>query len=136
MELISIINLVCTWALIGLVWTIQLTHYPTFHHISELKWKRFHKHHTFSISLVVMPLMLIEIGATIIAVYYSATGINILALILVIGVWLNTFLQAVPLHNQLASAKNRQMIDQLVRVNWIRTLLWTAKGGILLYTMI
>lgn len=136
MNWVTLLEIASTWALIGLIWLIQLTHYPTFRYIDRHKWASFHKHHTFSISLIVMPLMLIELGVAIYLSLYTPSIIEYIKLILVGLIWLNTFLQAVPLHNKLAYAKKEKLIERLIRVNWIRTIFWSLKGIIIVYSII
>lgn len=119
-----------SWALFGLIWIVQLVHYPSFRFISDDKWQAFHQHHSRSISIIVMPLMLIELGMSTYFLYYEVNTFSIINGILVGIIWLNTFLQAVPLHGKLEGEKNIDLINKLVKINWIRTVLWTLKAGL------
>jgi hypothetical protein len=57
-------------------------------------------------------------------------------LALVIVVWLVTFLVSVPFHNRLAAGGyNYIALDGLTRTNWLRTLAWTARAGLLLWLL-
>ena len=125
---LSLFNLLITWSLIGLIWVIQLVHYPSFAYVDEDLFSNFHRHHTFSISLIVMPLMLLEVTIAAFLLYQHGHWTYLVPFLLVIGIWLATFLIAVPLHNQLANGKDIILINQLVQTNWIRTILWTIKG--------
>ena len=63
-----------------------------------------------------------------------ALGAAILALLLNVAIWAATFFISVPLHNQLdAHGFDAQVIGQLVATNWLRTLAWTARLGILTF---
>lgn len=126
---LDFINLAISWTLVGLIWVIQLVHYPTFKYIDESQFLTFHQHHSQSISIIVLPLMLAELALS----FYLAFQQNwqyptLIPLLLVIFIWLSTFIIQVPVHQQLGSGKNLVLIKKLVMTNWIRTILWTAKA--------
>ncbi|MEM1332050.1 MAG: hypothetical protein AAGG08_01215, partial [Actinomycetota bacterium] len=56
-----------TWAMTGVIWVIQLVHYPIFdaveRGVGDEAWVRFGERHRASISFVVGPFMAVE-GAT------------------------------------------------------------------------
>ena len=123
------INLAVSWALFGLIWMVQLVQYPSFRFIAEDQFPAFHQHHTRAISIVVMPLMLIEAGLGTCLVWASAGAWNtVVPLILVALIWASTFFIQVPDHNALAVRKDDSVIAHLVYTNWIRTALWSAKA--------
>ena len=45
----------------GLIWTIQLVHYPTFDHVADDHFADFAKFHASRISLIVLPAMIVEL---------------------------------------------------------------------------
>jgi hypothetical protein len=129
MNTLLLINLVASWALVGLIWTIQLVHYPSFSFVAEDQFLEFHRHHTRSITWVVMPLMLVELAlAFYLAADYQWGWQWLSLLIIVLLLWALTFFFAVPLHNQLGLGKNEIIIQKLVSANWPRTILWTIKA--------
>ena len=120
-----------TSMLVGLIWTIQLVHYPSFRYIEESKFVSFHSFHSTSISYLVLPLMLIELAATLFLLIQSDYSIvYVVCMILVILIWASTFMLSVPCHNILLKGKNDEVINKLVITNWPRTILWSAKGVI------
>ncbi len=78
-----------------------------------------------------MPLMLAELAMSIYWAWLTPKVYPLICLGLVGIVWLNTFLQAVPLHGKLGAAKDNSKISKLVTVNWIRTWAWTARTIVL-----
>ena len=121
-------HLATSWALFGLIWTVQLVHYPTFRYVPD--FSEFHQHHTSSIALIVTPLMVAELAIVCWTTY--RTGFSwpwLILLVVVLFIWAVTFLQAIPLHNLLASDRQESTIESLIRVNWPRTVLWTLKAG-------
>ena len=124
------LHLATSWALLGLIWTIQLSHYPSFKFVEENQFLEFHQHHTKSITLIVMPLMLLELGLVFWQSYQTNwSSIWVVPLILVLMIWASTFFISVPLHEQLGNGKNLETIKKLVDTNWIRTILWSVKVG-------
>ena len=122
-------HLLTSWALFGLIWTIQLSHYPSFRYIAEKDFSAFHQHHTSSIVLIVIPLMLLELGLVGWQAYQSSWNwIWVIPLLLVVGIWAITFFVQVPLHGNLEAGKNIQLIEKLVKTNWWRTILWSVKA--------
>ena len=49
--------------LTGLIWTIQIVHYPLFEQVGEDRFVRYHERHMRRITWVAGPLMLIEAGS-------------------------------------------------------------------------
>ena len=128
-EVLSTIQLAVSWGLFGLIWIVQLVHYPAFRFVGAEQFASFHKHHTFSISLIVMPLMLIELGvSTLIVLKEPQELVGLLIFLIVLAIWGSTCLLQVPVHRALASGKDEKKIDRLVRSNWLRTMLWSAKA--------
>lgn len=132
-------NLAITCALTGLIWTIQLVHYPLFAHVSEPRFAAFHQAHTERISWLVVPLM----GAELLLALALALGREVeprwatgLALALVLLAWASTALLSVPLHNVVASAPEAErpaLLARLVSTNWPRTLAWSARAALLFW---
>jgi len=130
------INLIISWILVGLIWVIQVVHYPTFEFIDASNFLAFHQYHTSAITFIVMPLMLAELGIGIYLTKQHPT-IYLGPLILVGLIWLSTFIIQVPIHNALGEGKDSFLIQKLVNTNWIRTILWTIKAiwvGYLFYS--
>ena len=122
-------NHAISWGLFVLIWVVQLVHYPSFQYIDKEQFADFHLHHTRSISFIVLPLMLLELGLAGILVWQQGFQWNyLIPLILVLLIWASTFLVQVPDHNRLAAGKDVAIATRLVQTNWIRTVLWTLKA--------
>jgi|EP01047_Picozoa_sp_COSAG01_P015167 hypothetical protein len=68
-----------TWALVGLIWTIQLVHYPLFAAVGRKNFAKYEQQHTRRITVLVMPLMLAELGTAAILAAAGAGGVGSLA---------------------------------------------------------
>lgn len=130
--LLETLEAIVSFSLLGLIWTIQVVHYPSFHFIDSKKFINFEKFHSKSISLIVMPLMLIEIIVASLLVLYRGNNFDWTFLAIVLLIWLSTFVLSVPIHNKLSFGKDSELIRKLVITNWPRTILWTLKVIILL----
>ena len=124
------LHVFATAALFGLIWLVQLVHYPGFQYVDATQWTAFHAHHTSSITPIVLPLMTAELALGGLLWRWSGWDRRFGMLwALTIGTWVSTFLLSVPLHNELATGYNEITVDALVRTNWPRTVLWTIRTG-------
>jgi len=131
----QLISTVCAIYLTGLIWTIQLVHYPSFNYISNDKQIKFHHFHQKMMGILAGPAMLIElISTTLYCLEFKATkGLDwtmIASMILVTITFFSTFFIQVPIHQKLIenNLTNKALIKKLVQTNWIRTLSWTLKA--------
>ena len=121
-----------TLAMAGLIWFVQVVHYPLFRMASRPSFSEFARQHQRRTGWVVMPLMSVEAVTAVLLLLRAAgswtwTGAAILALI-----WLSTALLQVPQHRRLAQGFEAQAARRLVATNWLRTAAWTARAGIAL----
>jgi hypothetical protein len=125
-------NAVLALLLSGLIWTVQLVHYPLFALVGQGEWPRFHRAHGWRVTLLVGWLMPLELVASLaLAATGSPRWFVVLQLMLVVVIWLVTALAAVPLHRRLEQRHDPVAIAQLVGWNWIRTAAWTGRALLL-----
>ena len=132
MSFIFLSNLVLAFIAVGLIWTIQLVHYPSMRFIPKERFVEYHNFHSIRISFLAMPLMLTELGTSLMLFYQNYNNaiqtIFLINLVIVVLIWLSTFLIQVPLHNALSKEKQSEKLSKLICTNWIRTILWTARS--------
>lgn len=135
LKLLLLLNFGLAAFLTGLIWTIQLVHYPSFGLVGKAEFGRFHAAHTTRMSYLVAAPMVVELGLSlwlVVAARHSALAtISWWALALTGLIWAVTFLISVPFHDRLAAGFDYIAIDGLTRTNWLRTLAWTARAGLL-----
>lgn len=128
-----------TLAMAGLIWFVQLVHYPLFELASERDFERFAAQHQRLTSYVVVPLMVTEAGAAVALLMNPPLGLERaplwLGLSLLAVIWLSTALLQVPLHRRLANGRDVAAIRRLVAGNWVRTVAWTVRGGLALFLL-
>ena len=134
---VFLINLVATWYLVGLIWMVQVVHYKLFDRVGKTEFARYEADHCKLITPIVGPPMLIEMATAGLLLLIAPPGLPKSALIAgflaVLGVWMSTAVIQVPCHNRLAGGFNEADYQLLVQSNWIRTLLWTARGILMTY---
>jgi len=116
----------------GVIWFVQIVHYPLFAKIGSSQFTQYESQHTMRTGWVVAPIMLLELGSTIWLLLQRPGYISLVeAIVLValtVGVWLSTFFWQVPLHSMLLKSFDVGAIEKLVSSNWLRTVFWTLKS--------
>jgi hypothetical protein len=120
-------------AMAGILWYVQVVHYPLFAEVGEEMWFAYHADHERRTGWVVAPLMIVELGTAAGIVVLGGHGaLAIAGLALAATTWLLTFSLAVPLHRRLNTAREPVTLQRLVNINWLRTAVWTAHGVVAL----
>lgn len=139
LKIIFIAQVLSTFFMTGLIWQVQLNHYPSFSYIDLNQFKEFQTFHMSSISIIVMPMMFIElISALLLLSYQSFSHVSPIYLtnfLLIILVWFVTWKFSVPCHSELLERKSLQAIKRLVKTNWLRTIAWTVRSGLLVHLL-
>ena len=129
MEWLLSVHYAVTWALVGLIWTIQMVHYPLFAQVGPEHFVAYHRRHTREITLVVGPLMLAELATAVLLVLEGNRDPWLLAsLPLLALIWISTGFVQIPLHNTLTTGFDAHAHRRLVTTNWWRTAAWSARG--------
>ena len=120
----------------GLIWIVQLVHYPSFHFVGTDNFEAFQQHHVKSIDKIVIPVMVAEITSSFGLAWIDGWfSLNAAGLFIVIMIWAATGLFSVPAHSRLEQSKDENAIKKLVSSNWIRTVLWTLKSALSFYLL-
>ncbi len=128
------VHAAATWALVGLIWTVQLVHYPLFSNVGADNFRNYHARHTRQITWIVGPCMLIELVTA--ALLFARGGSEPWLLVSFVPLafnWLATWRVQVPLHRRLAAGFDPAVHRRLVAGNWWRTAAWSIRGASLLY---
>jgi uncharacterized membrane protein len=135
MTTVLVVGAAATWAMVGLIWIVQVVHYPMLAEFSAISPVTAAVDHQRRISWVVGPLMAAEgITALVLLVDRPATmGVASawMAASLLGVALLSTVLVQVPLHSRLAAGHDVVAARRLISTNWVRTFAWTARGVVL-----
>ena len=113
----------------GVICVIQIVHYPSFHFIEKELYTVFQKFHMNKISIIVIPIMVAELitGIMLFLDKSSKSPFLIISFIILVLIWLITGVFFTKAHNELITGYQELVVNQLVVMNWIRTLLWTLR---------
>jgi hypothetical protein len=135
MMAVLVVGAAATWAMVGLIWMVQVVHYPMLAEFSALSPVTAAVDHQRRISWVVGPLMAAEgVTALVLLVDRPATmgPASAWGSASLLGVALaSTVLVQVPLHGRLARAHDANVARRLISTNWVRTIAWTARGAVM-----
>lgn len=144
MTLLLLHLILCSF-MTGVIWIIQVVHYPLFANVGEEGYATYQRLHMRKITWVVMPMMLLELLTAVLLIWPAMLGLEDLAenihgtgwLWFNLGalslVWASTMLLQVPQHNTLRLGFEGIAHSRLVRWNWIRTIIWSVRVFVLLY---
>ena len=64
LPLLFLLDVAATLYLWGVIWTVQLVHYPLFARVGPEQWAAYHAGHTRLMTAVVLPAMVTELGTS------------------------------------------------------------------------
>ena len=123
----------------GLIWVIQVVHYPSFLHIDEARYEAFQKFHMKGITMIVLPSMAVElVSSGVLLLYWDQLPsllVYIASVVLLGLIWLHTAFLASPIHVQLSKVYLLENIQKLIRINWWRTIIWSVRAVLVGYLL-
>ena len=125
-------HLVATVFMVGLIWFVQVVHYPLFDRISGDASIQYAAEHQRRTAWVVGLPMLVE-GITTLWLFFDPINGRLLPLLgglVLLKIHLSTIFLQVPLHKKLSQGYEREVVRKLVATNWIRTIGWTVRAAI------
>lgn len=130
------IQAAATWAMVGLIWFVQIVHYPLFGHVGDEKFPKYEQQHKRLTTWVVAPLMFVELGIAIWLCFARPEWLPAwqvwMGAALVTAIWLSTALLQVPAHESLSRQFTAAQHAKLVHTNWLRTVAWSVRGVLVL----
>ncbi len=133
-EIAAVAQVVGSVGMFGVIWIVQIVHYPLMRFVSSAQFTRFETEHRTRISWVVGPLMAVE-GVCVLAFLFAppaglpwwlpwaGAGAEAVA----IG---TTVFVSAPLHERLNAQFNPATLTRLIATNWIRTVAWTGRAAL------
>lgn len=119
------IQIIADSGLLVLIWLVQLIIYPSFRYTQEKDFIVWHARYMRLISLIVSPLILLQIGVEF--VYIFNNDYRWIRMLMILTVLTSTFSLSVPSHKRLSRyGKDPLIISRLVLTNWLRTGCWSV----------
>jgi hypothetical protein len=134
MKFIFLINLVSCVFMTGLIWCIQVVHYPLFANVGKESFPEYHSLHSIKITYIVLPAMCAEIFTGFLLLgenEYMSSLFSAILFGMILVIWASTFFLQVPIHGEISGGDKGDLINRLVGTNWVRTLFWTGRTVIL-----
>ena len=134
------LHLAATAAMFGLIWFVQVVHYPLFAAVGREGFVSYETAHRRRAAFVVGPLMAAEgLTAVLLAIAPPAgvwealpvAGVVLLGVIHMSTVWLQ-----VPRHAELNEGYDDATLRRLVLSNWVRTVGWSVRCTIAVAMML
>jgi hypothetical protein len=136
-RLLFLSHAAATWYMTGLIWFVQVVHYPLFAAVGRQAFSTYEQRHTSRTTWVVAPPMLVEAATAVLLFWLRPPGVSDWQLwtgvILVAAIWLSTALLQVPGHQALSNGFDAVVHHRLVSTNWIRTVAWSLRGLLVLW---
>lgn len=135
-NVVLLIHAAATLMMVGVIWIVQVVHYPLFDLVDPQRSDLFAQRHQQSITWVVAPLMLVELTTAVWLLWRVPAGIPrwtlIAGAVLLAVIWISTLTLQIPRHTLLLEGFSAEVHRSLVASNWIRTLAWTARGALVM----
>lgn len=129
-------NVAATAVMTGVIWFVQVVHYPLFLLVGEQEFANYEQQHRTLTTFVVGPPMLVEaLTAGLLLIYppqYAKRWQLFAGVVLVAVLWASTALIQVPCHESLSHQFDRAVAERLVTSNWLRTVAWTLRSVLML----
>ena len=136
---ILLLHAAATLYMTGLIWFVQLVHYPLMAKVGPEGYAEYQRLHERYTARAVAPAMLIELATAVALVFNSTDSVEPwlawFGLSLVVAIWLSTALLQVPCHRRLSTGFDAVAHRRLVRTNWLRTFLWSGRTVVALSMM-
>ncbi len=136
-EAVFVVHLGATLFMTGLIWFVQVVHYPLFAEVDTTRFPRYEVLHSQRTTWVVSVPMLVEVFTGVMLLGVHPAGVPVWGLMVALGVlaiiWISTAVLQVPCHTLLTQQFDRKIHARLVRTNWIRTIGWSARALLLLW---
>ncbi len=124
-------HLAATSAMFGLIWFVQVVHYPLFGSVGADGFVAYETAHRRRTSFVVGPLMAAETLTAAWLVVAPPAGVGralpVAGLVLLAVIHTSTVWLQVPRHAELNAGYDDATLRRLVRSNWVRTVGWSGR---------
>jgi len=135
--MVLLLNTASTWMMVGVIWFVQIVHYPLFGKVGEESFLEYHRlHKNFIMRVITLPLAVEGLTGLLLVVNRPAGVTNLqvwLGLGLLAVVWASTTALQVPRHFALSKGFDSGHFRFLVGTNWIRTVAWSLRGALTLW---
>jgi hypothetical protein len=138
-DLVLLIHAVATCIVAGNMWFVQIAYYPNLAAVGREAFVGYQKEHVRRITAVAWTMLSIELatGAALVFVHHATVpaAVVIVNAGLILSIWWSTWFVQVPLHHVLEQGWNEGAHRRLVGTNWFRTVVYTARGLLVVWLL-
>ncbi len=120
----------------GLIWFVQVVHYPLFGAVGGGGFPAYQRRHMNRTGWVVVPPMLLELVTGLALLWARPVGVHAwqpwTGVVLLALIWTSTALVQARLHRRLAGGFDPALHRRLVATNWVRTTAWSLRTVLVL----
>lgn len=118
--------------MVGMIWTIQVVHYPLFLRVTKAEFIGYERSHTRRMGALLAIPAVVEVVTAAALVWARPDPIG-LTTVLISGTllavaWIMTASVQAPIHRRLSVGHDPALIARLISTNWWRTALWSLRG--------
>ena len=132
-------NAAATLVMVGVIWFVQIVHYPLFGSVGADFFTAYSEAHSRLTTYVVGPPMLLEAATTVLLIVLRPETVPAYlpwaGAVLLVVIWFSTALLQVPGHQKLGLGFDPRVHRFLVASNWVRTAAWSARGVLVLWML-
>lgn len=130
-----VVHAAATWALVGVIWYVQLVRYPRFAAVPREEFPAYQEGNIRRMTYAVGPIMICEGAAAAALAWRLRDGPALAGLALLAVLWSSTAFVQLPLHRALQGGFDDSLHRRLLRTNWVRTAAWSARGVLTLWML-
>jgi hypothetical protein len=131
-RLLLMLHLTSTVFMTGVIWFVQVVHYPLFARVGGSEFPAYELQHADSTTWVVGPPMLVEGLTALLLFRFRPAGVSTwllsFGLALLVVIWISTAFLQFPCHEMLSVHFDADVQQRLVATNWIRTVAWSLRS--------
>lgn len=135
-----LMQVVTTFSLTGIIWFLQLVHYPLLRRIVRSRFARYARMHVVLTLFIAGPPALLEAIAVLYSLWRTPPWMDqdavVLGAVLLGIIWASTFLLQRPQHRKLQEGFDPRAYRRLLYSNWIRSYAWSFRTIILLFSLL
>lgn len=135
MSWVLLAHVATTWAMVGIIWTMQLLQYPLMSQVPASSFPRFEAAHQRRVSWVLglfAPAEIVTAAWLFLSPGPIPRWMPLTGGILLAAIWVSTALFYGPIHTRLSTGFDAAMHRRLLVGNWARTAAWSIRGLLVL----
>jgi uncharacterized membrane protein len=134
---IWLVHLPATLFMTGVIWLVQLVHYPLYMHIGRDAFVEYETRHTQLIFWIVAPGMVLESITAVLLFWFGPVEMSQIMWWFGVGllfvIWMSTARVQMPCHHRLLQGYDDATVTRLISTNWVRTIAWSMRSLLLLW---